>query len=146
MEAASKAVRLIPDASRFAKAAGPVLIVVDYAANAYLIYVDYGRFRDGDIGGVYFAFKTSLRAAQMGFTTLALYDPEPTTKAVAVVVAVVIAVVDVISDPIYEATTARTEELYRTLERDERYYYCRQQLIQETADALSSDTTIDQSP
>jgi len=133
--AAMNAVNRIPANAAIAKAAGPILIVVDYAANIYLVYVDYGRFRNGDIGGVYFTFKTSLHAAQMAFTTAAIVDPEPTTKVVCAVTAIVLAVIDVASDPIYAATKARTEELYRTLERDERYYYCRQQLINEMDNA-----------
>jgi hypothetical protein len=134
------AIGKIPGASTTLKVAGRVLIVVDYGANAYLIYSDYTRWQEGEIEGGYFAYKTSLHTAQMGLTTYALLAPDPTTvsKWVAAGLAVIVAGADMASDAIYEAGQARTRQLLSDLERDERYYHCRASIVREANHSASS--------
>lgn len=132
-DTAITAIGKIPGAKSILKIAGPVLIVVDYAGNAYAIYSDYGRWQEGEIGGGYFTYKTSLHSAQMALTTYAILAPDPTfiTKLSAAGLAIAVTAVDVISDSIYEASQASSRELLSSLERDERYLYCRETILRE---------------
>lgn len=142
---AATAIGKIPGAKTTLKAAGRVLIVVDYGANTYAIYSDYGRWQEGEIGGGYFAYKTSLHSAQMALTTYALWAPDPTTasKWIAGGLAIIVAGADMISDPIYEASQARSRELLSDLERDERYFNCRASIIREVSHLASSPAPSD---
>jgi hypothetical protein len=121
------------------KIVGKGVIVLDYVANGYLTYVDYQRWQDGEINGGYFAFKSLLRAAQSGLTTWAICGPDPTTvsKWIAGSLALVLTVVDLASDPIYEAAQSRTRELLGSLERDERYYHSRHEILRQMDSVLN---------
>ena len=139
------AIGKIPGAKTTFRVGGRALIVVDYGANAYAIYSDYGRWQESEIGGGYFAYKTSLHSAQMALTTYALWAPDPTTasKWIAAGLAVIVAGADMISDPIYEASQARSRELLSKLERDERYFHCRACILSEANHAGSSPAPSD---
>jgi hypothetical protein len=140
VESAVTAIGKIPGATTTLKVAGRILIVVDYGANAYATYSDYSRWQEGEIGGGYFAYRTSLHSAQMALTTYAIYAPDPTTvsKWAAAVLAVAVATADMVSDPIYEASQARSRELLSDLERDERYLYCRANILRGANHSASS--------
>jgi len=115
------------------KTVGTALIVVDVGTNAYFVYVDYGRWQSGDIGGGYFGFKATLRTAQTGLLMWTVFAPDPTplTRLAALAGAAVLTVADIVSDPFYEAAQARTRQLLNNLTRDERYYHCRTQVLNE---------------
>lgn len=116
------------------RVAGKALIVVDVAAVGYSMYVDVGRYRSGEIGGGFLAFKAGLRTGQLGLTMYAVLTPDPTpvTRAVALATAGTLVVIDIASDPIYNAFYRRRAEAARQIlqkaEFNERAHVARAQV------------------
>ena len=115
------------------KVTGKTLIVVDVASMGYFEYADVNRYRSGEIGGGYLTFKSTLRASQLSLAYYAAASPEPATKAVAAFAAGVLVIVDMASDPIYQHAYERRKDaaamVLASVNRDERYYAARVQLL-----------------
>ena len=123
----------IPGAGGAGRVFGHCLIVLDVATNVYLSYADYQRFEDGEIGAHYFAFKLSLRSTQTAAVIwAAVADPEPMTKGVLIVAGVALVAVNVGSDFLYGEAQMRTRQMLGALERDERYYLARRDVLAST--------------
>jgi len=118
--------------------AGKVLVVVDVGANAYLIYDDFMRWDRSEISGGYFGLKAGLHSAQIALTVYAFWAPDPTfvSKLVAGGGALLLTVAGAVSDPLYAAAQERTSQLLRELEREERYNYCRRQILADMQRAI----------
>jgi hypothetical protein len=110
---------------------GRTLVVVDYGYLGYRTYEDVSRYRSGDIGGGYLAYRGSLRVAQAYVTYVAIVDPEPFTKFTAAAGAIVLTVIDEASDHVYEQRRQAFLQILRQLDRNEQYHAVRLQLQKE---------------
>jgi hypothetical protein len=112
-----------------------MLVVVDIAGTAYAEFQDVQRFRAGEIGEGYLAFKSSLRVTQLSLAYYAATSPEPFTKVAAGVAAAVLVVVDIASDPLYELVFEKrrtaVQAVLASVDREERYRAARSSLVQE---------------
>lgn len=123
-------------------AAGKGLVVVDVAANVYLLIDDFTRWNRSEIGGGYFGFKAGLRSAQIALTAYAFWAPDPSlvTKLASAGGALLLIVADIVSDPFYAAAQDRTRQLLLELERAERYHHCRRQILVEMDRAIKASS------
>jgi hypothetical protein len=114
------------------KVAGGALVVLDVAAVGYQTYDDVLRYRAGEIGGGYLAAKSSMRGLQLSLAYYTFFAPDPTmvTKIVTGVAVVVLIVADDVSDRVYEARRDESRRLMESIDRDERFYAARKQLLE----------------
>jgi hypothetical protein len=114
------------------KAGRWTLVVLDLAGTGYQTYSDVLRYRIGEIGGNYLATKSSMRGVQLGLAYYTFCAPDPTliTKLAMGVAVIVLIAADNISDRVYEARRDQARCLLETIDRDERVYAARKQLLQ----------------
>lgn len=132
---AAKLGQLAPVLAGTGKVLGRVLVVADIAGTGYAEYHDIQRFRAGEIGPYYLAFKSYLRVYQLDLALLAVLSPEPLTKLTAGILAGALVVVDLASDQIYDLVYKRRQDAARvvleSIDREERYHAARFSLVQE---------------
>lgn len=105
-------------------------IVIDIAGSGYQTYEDWGRYSSQEISGSFLAAKVTMRGSQLALAGYLLTMPEPIATKIAFAGVMVLIAVDIISDSIYEKRQEHAKHILETIDRDERFYSARQQLLQ----------------
>lgn len=108
------------------------LIVLGIAAEGYQTYTQWERYRSGEIGGDHFTTKLTMQGAQIGLAGALFAAPEPIVTKIGglVVIVLVFAGGDQIVETSIEKRQEHAKHILETIDRDERFYSARQQLLQ----------------
>jgi len=127
--AAGHAPQALSRASTFGRVGGPILLGADLALTIYLQNQDYRRYMAGEIGGEYFAAKSSLRVIQSGLATYSAFSPEPFSKGITAAMVVVLIGVDVGLEAVQHRRESAARAILNDIDQEEQFQAARVHLL-----------------